>query len=307
MGGGAAPRHIGVRQMWAATADGPWPALARSTRHPRRDFGSDHDFLDNPRQWFHRRGAKGFLAPGLRTSVADGVPPPASARLPNGASTGAWDHLLDLSTAERLGRARTGIDVARHLNLGNLEPGMVGVLHAVVSSQGETRSFESNGRAGRLARVTLADGHGEAELVLWGDDVELAMTGPLQPRAAVWFQGLSVKPGYRGGPPELGLVGPIVSAPAAAPDGVIRGALIMGPTTVVTAGPEQRRRAEATVLVPGNPGSMQHVILWGELVGQAMELAGSPLVEISGLGPHPLGDGWWMATAATTIQRPLAS
>ncbi len=63
----------------------------------------------------------------------------------------------------------------------NLSPGMQDVnLHARVMKILAPRSFEKNGKGGKVCNISIADESGEGILVLWYGDVELVETGVIE-------------------------------------------------------------------------------------------------------------------------------
>src|SRR5688500_17144992 len=93
---------------------------------------------------------------------------------------GAVEPHLNPGTAARLAAAWAGKDLTVRLRLGDLQVGQVGVLEAEVRAVAPVRSYQrKRGGDGLLVRVTLADRSGEADLVLWDDEVRLTKDGPL--------------------------------------------------------------------------------------------------------------------------------
>lgn len=216
------------------------------------------------------------------------------------------EDLLDEATAARLARARAGEDVARRLLLAALVPGDVGVLEVQVRAVAPTRTYErKRGGQGLLQRVTLADASGEADLVLWDDEVRQAKAGdgPFQPGAFLRLRGAAVKAGHRGGV-ELGLgsavverIDPPLAAAAAAGsragplEGVLRS---FGEVRPVGAPPALRFTMEAELDTPRGP---VRVAAWDEAVKQLRAAGLGAAVRLPNAEANPLLDGWWTVRA----------
>lgn len=203
---------------------------------------------------------------------------------------------MDAAAWQRLQRARSGADLPNLLRLATIAPGDVGVVEATVAQVHPVRPYNrKRGGQGELCRVTLADASGEADLVLWDDEVRHARDGALVTGARVRLRGASVKPGYRGGV-ELGLGSAVlerVEAPAVATlSGVLES---LGETRVIE-GPPVRFQAEAVVRTPDGERS---VVLEGELLRQARKAA--PGARLEGLVPHPALDGWLLCMPTTQL------
>jgi hypothetical protein len=203
---------------------------------------------------------------------------------------------LDPAVAARLAAARAGADLAVRLRLGDLRAGQVGVLEAEVRSVAPVRKYQrKRGGEGLLLRVTLADLSGEADLVLWDDEVRLAKDGPLQPGAHVRIHGPAVRPGRTPqSPPELGLSGAeVVPLPTGA-DATAVGLLVaIGPTRPVGDPPALRFTSELTIDTP--TGSLR-VVAWDAAVKGALAAGVGTRVRVRGR-PNPFLDGWWTATS----------
>ncbi|MFO1536140.1 MAG: hypothetical protein ABR586_10780 [Thermoplasmatota archaeon] len=204
--------------------------------------------------------------------------------------------LVDAAAWQRLQRARSGADLPNLLRLATIAPGDVGVVEATVAQVHPVRPYNrKRGGQGELCRVTLADASGEADLVLWDDEVRHARNGALVPGARVRLRGASVKPGFRGGV-ELGLGSAVlerVEAPAAV---TLSGVLVSLGETRVIDGPPVRFQAEAVVRTGAGDRS---IVLEGDLLRQARRATG-PIV-LDGLALHPALDGWLLCSAATRL------
>ncbi|MEK6975972.1 MAG: hypothetical protein AABY18_06490 [Candidatus Thermoplasmatota archaeon] len=212
--------------------------------------------------------------------------------------------LLDANTATRLAAARAGADLAVRLRLGDLKVGMVGVVEAEVRAVAPVRKYQrKRGGEGMLVRVTLADRSGEADLVLWDDEVRLAKDGPLQPGAQVRIHGPLVKAGRDARSPlELGLSGAeVVPMPGAAEATVTGLLLAIGPTRPVGEPPAMRFTCEITLQAGTGP---LHAVVWDAAVKAALAAGVGARVELRGR-PNPFLDGWWTATSlgAATVGR----
>lgn len=213
------------------------------------------------------------------------------------------DDLLRPGTAARLARARGGEDPARRLRVATLEPGQVGVLDVQVRAVGPARPYDRRrGGQGLLQRVTLSDGTGEVDLVLWDDERRQAQDGPFQPGAFLRLRGAAVKAGHRGGV-ELGLGSALVEAlPAPAPAastapaaGVLEGRLLgIGEVRPVGAPPSMRFTVEA--LLETASGTVR-IAAWDEAVKQLRAAGVGARVRLPAAVPNPLLDGWWTVTA----------
>jgi hypothetical protein len=203
--------------------------------------------------------------------------------------------LLDAATWQRLQRARSGGDLPNLLRLATLAPGEVGIVEATVAQVHPARPYDrKRGGQGELCRVTLADASGEADLVLWDDEVRHARGGVLVPGARVRLRGPAIKPGYRGGV-ELGL-GSAVLERIDAPSASLSATLVSLGETRVLEGPPVRFQADAVVRTPEGERT---VVLEGEPLKRARAAAGP--VRLEGLVAHPALDGWLLATPATRI------
>lgn len=203
--------------------------------------------------------------------------------------------LLDASAAARLAAVRAGADLASRLRLGDLHPGEVGFLEAEVRSVAPVRKYQrKRGGEGLLVRVTLADRSGEADLVLWDDEVRLAKDGPLQPGAHVRIHGPTVRAGRNPqSPPELGLSGAeLVPLPASAEAGLEGLLVAIGPTRAVGDPPALRFTCELTLATAA--GSLR-VVAWDAAVKGALAAGVGTRVRVRGR-PNPFLDGWWTAS-----------
>lgn len=207
---------------------------------------------------------------------------------------------LDADDATLLAQVQAGAAPSSALlRLGRLEAGQVGVVEAEVRGVGVVRAYNrKRGGQGLLVRATLADATGEADLVLWDDEVRLAQDGPLQLGRRVRLHGPSVKAG-RDGRPELGLgsahVVELPAGPALGEGGLrrLQGLLLdIGTTLPVGAPPLLRFKAELVVQTKAGP---VRVVAWDDAVKQAREAGVGSHVTVEG-APNPLLDGWWTAT-----------
>lgn len=203
--------------------------------------------------------------------------------------------LLDPAAAAWLAAARAGADLAVRLRLGDLQAGQVGILEAEVRAVAPVRRYQrKRGGEGLLVRVTLADRSGEADLVLWDDEVGLAKAGPLQPGAHVRIHGPTVRSGRNAhSPPELGLAGAEVVALPAGADVTVDGLLVaIGPTRPVGDPPALRFTCELTL--DTSVGALR-VVAWDAAVKAALAAGVGARVRVRGR-PNPFLDGWWTAT-----------
>lgn len=204
--------------------------------------------------------------------------------------------LLDPAAAARLAAARGGADLAVRLRLGDLAPGQVGVVEAEVRAVAPVRPYQrKRGGEGLLVRVTLADRSGEADLVLWDDEVRLTKDGPLQPGAHVRIHGPTVRSGRStNSPVELGLSGAEVLPLPAPAQASVEGLLVaIGPTRPVGDPPALRFTCELTLQAAAGP---LRVVAWDAAVKAALAAGLGARVRIHGR-PNPFLDGWWTATA----------
>lgn len=187
---------------------------------------------------------------------------------------------LEAATAARLARYRRGEDAPRLLALGRLVPGEAGMVQAIVLDVGATRTYRRNGGEGRLARVTLRDRSGEAEAVLWDDELDLVRDGVLAPGRVVRLRGVQARAGLRGGV-ELALGGAVVEAVDrhAARDAVLEAVEAEGDAV------------EAVLRVDG---MRRRVRVAGALRAFLEHPPGTRLV-VEGLAEHPVLEGRWVA------------
>lgn len=204
--------------------------------------------------------------------------------------------LVDDATADRLRRHGAGADTARYLRVADLEVDRFGVLDAEVRHVHALRSFtRKDGRAGSLRRVTLGDGTGEVDLVLWGEEAALAVDGPLRAGAHVRLHGPTVKAGFRGGV-ELHLGGGVV-AEVESERTTLAGTLVeLGQTRVVGEPPAVRFQAD--LVLDTDAGRVQ-AVLWDDAVKTVRAVLPGARVVIEGATAHPSLDGWFVADGAT--------
>lgn len=215
------------------------------------------------------------------------------------------DGLVDAATAARLARVRGGEDPARRLRVATLEPGQAGVLDVQVRAVGPARTYaRRNGGQGLLQRVTLADGTGEVDLVLWDDERRQAQDGPFQPGAFLRLRGAAVKAGHRGGV-ELGLGSALVEplpapSPAAPVAGILEGVLLeLGEVRPVGTPPAMRFTVDAVV---ETASGKVHVAAWDAAVKGLRAVGVGGRLRVSGAAPNPLLDGWWTVPAAARVE-----
>jgi hypothetical protein len=205
--------------------------------------------------------------------------------------------LVDEGAWRRIQRARAGSDLPNLLRLGHLAPGDVGVVEATVAQVHPARTYDrKRGGRGELCRVTLADATGEADLVLWDEELRNARDGALTPGARVRLRGPAVKAGYRGGV-ELGL-GSAVLERIELPAATLSATLVSVGETRILDGPPVRFQADAVVRTPSGERT---VVLEGDLLLKARSAPGATL---DGLAAHPALEGWLLASAATRIVLP---
>lgn len=204
---------------------------------------------------------------------------------------------LEPATAARLERARAGEDTSVRLRVIALEPGRSGVLEATVRHVAPPRTFQrKRGGEGRLQRVTLDDGTGEVDLVLWDDEARYVRDGPLVPGARVRLAGPSVREGWRGGVElHLGACVPEPVAHGVAVD-LVGEVLGFGDTEPVLDGDGPRFRAE--VRLRGEAGEVL-VVLWDDALKRVRDGGVGTRWRLGGLTPHPALDGWYLGDGAT--------
>jgi hypothetical protein len=204
--------------------------------------------------------------------------------------------LVDAATWQRVLRARAGSDLPNLLRLGSLAPGDAGVVEATVAQVHPARAYDRRrGGQGELCRVTLADASGEADLVLWDDEVRHVRGGLLVPGARVRLRGPAVKAGYRGGV-ELGLGSAIMERIGMSAAATLSATLVSLGETRVLDGPPVRFQADAVVRTDAGTRT---VVLEGDLL-RAIRAAPAPIL-LEGLAPHSALDGWLLCTAATRL------
>jgi hypothetical protein len=207
--------------------------------------------------------------------------------------------LLAPATEARLQRALAGRDGPRHLRVGELEAGDVGILDVTVQQVHPLRPFaRKSGGDGLMGRAVLSDGTGEIDLVLWGDETRHVAEGTLRAGVRLHLVGATVRAGYRGGL-ELGLghgrLEPQQPAPASTLAGTVES---VGDTRVVGDGPEPEFVADLVLATPEGP----HVVaVRGELVKEVRRLARGAPVRLEGVQPNPALPGWSWTTPQTRL------
>lgn len=204
---------------------------------------------------------------------------------------------LDPATLERLERTRAGEDTSLRLRAATLEPGRSGVLEATVRQVSPPRTFQrKRGGEGSLQRVTLDDGTGEVELVLWDDEARFVRDGPLVPGARVRLRGPTVREGWRGGVElHLGACVPEPLDERVAVD-VVGEVVGLGETEPVLDGDGPRFRAE--VRLRSDAGEVL-VVLWDDALKRVRDGGEGTWWSLSGLTPHPALEGWFLGDGAT--------
>lgn len=194
----------------------------------------------------------------------------------------------------------------RRLRVADLEPGQVGVLEAVVQGVAPVRPYpRKRGGEGLVGRVTLSDGSGEVELVLWDDETRLLRGETWKVGAALRLRGATVRVGYRGGI-ELGLgaavVEPIAGTQSPEDDPPLEGRLVMlGPTRVID--DQVPVRFQADIVLATATGEARFVA-WDDLVRELQGLELGAAVAIEGVRPHPLIPGHFVATSESRLRPP---
>lgn len=205
------------------------------------------------------------------------------------------EDLLDEATSQRLRRAKAGEDVARYLRIASLQPGDAGVLRAEVVHVQSPRTFNRrNGTQGLVGRVSLTDGTGEADLVLWDEENRLVRDDTLAPGRHIVIRGVQVKAGYRSGI-ELALGSATVEAMQKESAGTLTGTLVDIPATELVEGRFQcqmtLRTAEGEVLI----------IAWDEAVKALRQAGVGATVELRAT-PHPLLEGVYFVDSGGVAQ-----
>lgn len=206
--------------------------------------------------------------------------------------------LVDDATNARLAQGPR----PRTLRVASLEPGDVGLLNVEVRSVGAVRSFTSKaGREGTLRRVTLGDPSGEVDIVLWGDETNLAVDGPLVPGAHVVLRGATVKAGFQGGV-ELGLGGAIMESVETPEESFrLEGVLeSLSDSQISGTPPNVRFHAEAALVT--SEGRIQ-VLLWDDCIKAARGVLPGATLRIDGATLHPTLEGWFVADGAAVTHR----
>jgi len=241
-----------------------------------------------------KTAGQGCFCPPLRWPQA-GKQPARFVQLP--------DALLAEETRNRLQRALAGVDEARLLRAGRLQPGDAGVLEVTVRQVHPVREYDrKRGGTGLLGKVTLADASGEVDLVFWDAETQQLQTGPFAPGANLRIHGATVRAGRRGGVElSLGsaLVTPIVASAALLN---LEGTLLsVGPTRVTGTPPRERFQADIQVEAVGGRADL---VAEGELVKQLRRILPGAPVFLEGLAPHPLLEGRWLAGPQTRLRLP---
>lgn len=196
--------------------------------------------------------------------------------------------LVAPETRERLLRAEAGVDVSRRLRIASLQTGDVGVLAAEVLHVAPTRTFRrKNGTEGLIGQVTLSDGTGEVDLVLWDGENQQVRDGVLRPGANVVLRGIAAKAGYRSGI-ELSLGAAEVHVATTPATQTLSGALLtLDETTVI----DGRFQCQATFETRGRRVGL---VAWDEAVKGLLDAGiGAPLTLDA--TPHPmLDDLYWV-------------
>lgn len=178
----------------------------------------------------------------------------------------------------------------------------MGIVTAQVGAVGTVRTFtRKNGQEGRMRRVTLQDRSGEADLVLWGDEVLLASEGPLQAGAHVVLRGPTVKPGFREGV-ELHLGGAAVESVHAPEERLtIEGVLeSIDDSKITGTPPDVRFHAEARLVTSEG---LVNVVVWDDCIKSMRAVLPGATLRIVGATLHPALEGWFVADGATIEQR----
>lgn len=198
--------------------------------------------------------------------------------------------MLEDATAQRLAAQRAGTSQAQTLGLGQLTPGAIGVVEAEVRAIAPPRPYpRKRGGEGLLQRVTLGDATGEADVVLWDDELRYVREGPLQPGIHVRLHGPLVKAGFRGGV-ELGLQGAhVVAAPQADVHELVGQLLAIGDTKPLGDPPALRFTCELEVATA--VGTLR-VVAWDDAVKGALAAGVGGRIRLWGR-PNPFLDGWW--------------
>lgn len=201
-------------------------------------------------------------------------------------------NLVDEATQERLAHLQAGHDVSRRLRIATMRPGDVGVLEATVRTTAPARTFRrKNGTEGLVGRVTLDDGTGEVDAVLWDDMNRLTRDGTLSPGQSVRMRGVAVQEGWRGGI-ELSLESAQIDAISIAEPAALTGTITHIADTQIV---EDRFQADITLETSGGPAT---VVVWDDAIKEARAIGVGGAWSLQAT-PHPLLDGWWLAQGDT--------
>jgi len=203
------------------------------------------------------------------------------------------DGLVPPETAERWRRAQAGQDLARRLEIRSLQPGDVGVLEGEVRSVSGIRTYSrKRGGQGTLGRVTLADGTGEVDLVLWDGELRLAKDGPFRPGAKVRIQGPTVRSGFRGGV-ELSLGAAVVTVLSEADDALAGVMVALEDLRTLSDG---RRNGQLRLKSAAGEAS---ITVWESVLDRVSALQQGTRLRLAPAVPHPSLPGHWLSTPRT--------
>ncbi len=205
-----------------------------------------------------------------------------------------WEALVEPAVAERARRAAAGHDAAKALRFDALVAGEIGVVRSTIVALGLPKTFRRrSGGEGRLLRVTLRDATGEADLVLWDEEVVRAAAWRPGARLVLW--GTAVKAGRDSLELALGTARIEIEGPTAS--GLTGILVAVSPTRTVDGGVQ----AEVEMAVAGGLATL--VVQGGTVAHVAGLQAGTRLVW-SDASAHPVLEGWWLVPPGS---RPAAS